>query len=354
MDRIEIEMVARSGDVRAQIALAQRLEKEGQHAMARGLFANSARLGANDALRMLALNLLLFPPFEHDDGVNMLKIAGDRGDADALHYCGMIAARDESLTDHYAVMLDYLLLSAEKNNAPARSQLRLLAEMPEENSDWQVARSRIDLAKWTGVPEGKRLNEEPHVEIFENFLRPELCDWFIAKAAPRLTRATVYNPNTGNSGIKNDIRTNTTAEFPFLESDALFMMTQARILTAAKLGDSRLEDPGILHYATGEEFADHFDFLNPAEPTFAAEIAKKGQRIGTFLIYLNDSFEGGETHFPDLDIRFRGKKGDAILFSNVDANGDPSWKTRHAGRAPTSGEKWLLSQWIREAPETQS
>jgi len=109
-----------------------------------------------------------------------------------------------------------------------------------------------------------------------------------------------------------------------------------------------MEVPKVLHYAPGQTFADHYDWLDPDEPAYLLELARRGQRAETFLIYLNEDFEGGETHFPEIDYSYRGGQGDAILFANVDANGRPDPATRHAGLPPTSGEKWLFSQWIRE------
>ena len=68
------------------------------------------------------------------------------------------------------------------------------------------------------------------------------------------------------------------------------------------------------------------------------------------LVYLNQGFEGGETDFPLLDLKFKGRKGDALMFSNVDASGAPDRRMFHAGLPPTAGEKWLLSQWVRDRP----
>lgn len=82
----------------------------------------------------------------------------------------------------------------------------------------------------------------------------------------------------------------------------------------------------------------------------AAELAPRGQRAATFLIYLNEAYEGGATQFPRLDWQYRGGRGDALLFSNVDAAGAPDYNTVHAGMPATSGEKWVLSQWIRTRP----
>jgi hypothetical protein len=92
------------------------------------------------------------------------------------------------------------------------------------------------------------------------------------------------------------------------------------------------------------------DFLDPENPAHAAVIAERGQRVASFLIYLNDGFDGGETEFPRLGLRFKGRKGDALLFWNTDASGQPDRMTLHAGLAPTRGCKWLLSQFLRDRP----
>ena len=84
----------------------------------------------------------------------------------------------------------------------------------------------------------------------------------------------------------------------------------------------------------------------------AKDIADRGQRTTTLLIYLNDDFEGGDTAFPELGLTFRGRTGDALLFHNLDAAGAPDLRTRHAGLPPTKGEKWLFSQWIRDHAPT--
>lgn len=55
-----------------------------------------------------------------------------------------------------------------------------------------------------------------------------------------------------------------------------------------------------------------------------------------------------QTHFPDIGLAYRGQTGDAIFFANVDVAGALDPQTRHGGLAPTLGEKWLLSQWIRD------
>jgi len=42
---------------------------------------------------------------------------------------------------------------------------------------------------------------------------------------------------------------------------------------------------------------------------------------------------------------------EALVFDNVDAAGAGDMNTLHAGQPVTRGEKWLLSQWIRDKPQ---
>ena len=74
-----------------------------------------------------------------------------------------------------------------------------------------------------------------------------------------------------------------------------------------------------------------------------------GQRTVTFLIYLNDDYEGGATTFPRLDWSFKGKAGDALAFWNV-TDGHPDTRTLHAGTPTRNGVKWLFSKWVRDRP----
>ena len=128
--------------------------------------------------------------------------------------------------------------------------------------------------------------------------------------------------------------------------DVVIEMIRARIAGAIGAPLPCLEVSQVLRYEVGEEFAPHCDFLD--DRTMASEIAQRGQRAVTVLIYLNQDFEGGATSFPELGLEHRGKPGDALVFSNVDPGGRPDPRTRHAGRPPSRGEKWLFSQWVRD------
>jgi hypothetical protein len=112
-----------------------------------------------------------------------------------------------------------------------------------------------------------------------------------------------------------------------------------------------MEAPAVLHYSPGEEIANHFDFVDPqTTPDYAGEIARNGQRIITFLVYLNDDYEGGETDFPTLGITVKGGAGNGLYFVNALADLAPDLRMLHAGRPTTRGEKWLITQFVRSRP----
>jgi hypothetical protein len=137
------------------------------------------------------------------------------------------------------------------------------------------------------------------------------------------------------------------AQFNILDTDLVLIILRARMAATTGVAARTLEDTNVLHYAIGQEFRNHCDYLDPRVPGLEAGIARTGQRVFTFLIYLNDDFVGGETAFARLGWQFKGRPGDALLFRNVSETDVPDPRTLHAGLPPLTGEKWLLSQWIR-------
>ena len=62
----------------------------------------------------------------------------------------------------------------------------------------------------------------------------------------------------------------------------------------------------------------------------------------------DDNFEGGETWFPRLDRGASPPPRALLRFNNLDEHGEPLRASLHEGRPVTSGEKWLLSKWVRQ------
>ncbi len=208
-------------------------------------------------------------------------------------------------------------------------------------------RQGIDMPRWMTPPPAVQRFASPHIATAATLAPANICDWLVEQNRPRLKPADVYNPVTGQRLRNTAIRNNSVATFDLAEYGVILLMLRSRIAALANVAVTDLEPPTILHYVPDQQFGPHFDYLDPAQPALARNIARHGQRVGTVLVYLNDDYEGGETDFPELGWRHRGGKGDVLLFWSVDPTGNLDRRTLHAGLAPTRGEKWLLSQWIR-------
>jgi len=207
----------------------------------------------------------------------------------------------------------------------------------------------VDLQRWLAPPPCRSLRGSPRILALEGLGSPAVCDWIVRRCEGRLEPAQVDDPRTGLP-VMGQTRTNRLANFGLAETSVLNLLLQTRIGAAIGSPLAVMEAFAVLNYRPGEEASDHFDYLDPAVPAYAEEISRVGQRIATALVYLNDDYEGGETDFPELGFHHRGAKGDALVFFSVDANGAPDARTRHAGRPTTTGEKWVLSQFVRDRP----
>lgn len=271
------------------------------------------------------------------------------GCAVAAHQLAVVAAVGVLAPPDWANALSLLARSADLGSLMARAELRLLARAKEGTEDWTALAQSVDIPAWLTPPAKRSVCESPRLRAIDGFAPAEVCDWLIGRAQGRLAPARTYS-ETGEARLEQG-RTNTETDFNITETDLVMVMLRARISAATGLPTAVMELTKVLHYSPGERFNRHFDYLDPTISGHASEIAARGQRIVTFLLYLNDDYEGGETDFPMAGVRHRGGKGDGFFFANVDPHGAPDRATLHQGLPPTTGEKWLLSQWIRNRPQ---
>lgn len=294
--------------------------------------------------------LLAQSPADLAGGLNLLMIAANAGDAEAERIVALYTAAGFGLPQSWPAALDRLARAAERGSTSAREELRLLAGAPAGVADAMEMRRGIDVKALLGPPPMQTVFARPRVATVEGFASHAVCDWLIARAAPKLEPALLFDAERGSR--RDPGRSNTAHHFTMIEKDLVFLAVQSRIAAVTERALDDMEVPAILHYAPGEEFLPHVDYVDEAAPGYARQVAEMGQRVVTFLLYLNDDYEGGETDFPVVSWRHKGKKGDAMFFWNVEPDGKPDGRTMHAGLPTRSGEKWLFSQWIRARPRT--
>jgi hypothetical protein len=345
-----------------KVAEAAQCDSSGDHARAVSLLAEACRQGDVEAMTRLGKRLLvgLRAPDRPQEGAQLIRTATHLGGAEAAAQLAVLSAIGMFVEQSWQAALMALAVSAERGWAAAQSQLRILAgdrELAEklrapttDPSQWGQLASTVPLDRWHTAPEGVTLNESPLVRHMPDFADAQVCTWLIEKARGRLVRAPVYSQTARKEKI-SETRTNTWAMFNVLEADLVSVLVQVRMCASTGVPFRHLEPLSVLHYAVGEQITEHFDFVDPLRtPEYDREIAENGQRMLTFLVYLNDDYAGGNTDMPELGISHRGQKGEGFFFVNALPNGDPDRRSVHAGRPPTSGEKWIVSQFIRNRP----
>jgi hypothetical protein len=294
--------------------------------------------------------------FEPVKGVELIARAAELGNAEACEALAAHAAEGRLRQRSWAEAFDLLQRAAELGEPRARRQLALLTSDAAAASEarspapgagvWGRARSAIDVEPWLKAPIGVTISASPRVVVFEGLLNPEVCDWLIERARGRLDPAVVYGAAGGQE--VSETRDNSNFILHPFEQDVVVALVRARIAAAAGSIPAHFENTSVLHYDVGQRFVRHVDFLDPAKPNFAEIVAREGQRVATALICLNEDFEGGETGFPHLGFMWKGRKGEGVFFWHLDAFGEGDPRTEHSGRPPTQGQKWILSQFIRD------
>jgi hypothetical protein len=286
------------------------------------------------------------------DAVARLTSAAKEGVTDALYVLAVMTADGIGVPQDLKASLAHLQRAAECGHPLAQKELAglvgnwrlardITAGKAQRSNAWAQLRAAVDVAAWLRIPEGRIFSSEPRIATVKGYLSFPACDWLIALGRSHLRAAQVYDAETGDLRADSN-RSNSAAQLDLAHMDTFTAFVRARIAALANVSIAGLETSQILNYRVGEEFAEHCDFLDPDSPGHARDIAMHGQRALTVLIYLNDDYEGGDTTFPALGRSYKGRKGDALVFWNLTPEG-----TAHIGTAPTRGEKWLFSQWIR-------
>lgn len=384
MDRSELlrlKSEAENGQPAAQERLAELLVRAGLAQDARRWLERAADAGLATAATRLGLwQIVGFgggQDIEH--GLSRIVDCAAAGHADAAHTAAILYGGGVGAPRDPQAGLRHLVAAARLGHARALAQLGLLLGIERRDGAWLLGRAvalgsavavhapgsalaanppppaapepawetladAVDLS-WVGSPFERRIeHERPHIESLANFLPRWVCDYVIGMAAPMLARGKVLDTRGGES-VSGE-RSNAVMTFGLADSDFLLELVNLRTASGAGMPPENAEGLGVLHYRPGESYAPHADFI-PDTPENAAQLAARGQRQRTLLVYLNEGFEGGETLFPKLGAGFKPPAGTALIFHNVDPDGRADPLTLHTGTPPTRGEKWVISKWFR-------
>lgn len=177
---------------------------------------------------------------------------------------------------------------------------------------------------------------QPLVWTVDDVLTPAECDAYMARM--RAGRAEVA-PIVGLEGPEVDLatRNNTRVMWDDAgEADALLARLGERV--PARLSGLRLAGANprlrLYRYGPGERHGAHWDTV--------VEFEGGVQSLVTFVVYLNEGFQGGVTDFPELGQKIEPRRGRALLFQH---------RILHIATEVTAGEKFVLRTDVLYRPE---
>ncbi len=272
----------------------------------------------------------------------LLRQAARRGDVTARYLIVRAGMRGEAFVSEqdWAVIKDSL-----PSNMPLISGSYINGTPIEPVPIERAAMERAVSVIWSpAAPTAKPLSQNHDIRTVSNVLTPQQCDYLIALSAPLMQPSKVV---AESGSFHAGFRTSDGAVILPAVMDMPLLQILFSLSAAAGVAPHQGEFLSLLRYYPGQEYRPHHDYLSKDEADYS-QVDRTGQRSLTMLTYLNEDFSGGATDFPDLEIRFKGNRGDSIVFANTDVEGTPLPSSRHAGLSVETGEKWLATLWLRE------
>ncbi|KAK4848809.1 hypothetical protein QYF36_017644 [Acer negundo] len=141
------------------------------------------------------------------------------------------------------------------------------------------------------------------------------------------------------------------------DGDELMMMPHGKI-GEPSIQSISFQAFNVLRYEIGQKYDSHYNAFNPNEYG-----PQTSQRMASFLLYLSDIEEGGETMFPFeggsnmnsgydfrkcIGLKVKPRRGDGLLFYSLFPNGTIDQTSLHGSCPVIKGEKWVATKWIRD------
>ena len=205
--------------------------------------------------------------------------------------------------------------------------------------------------------------KDMYVRVYENALSDSFCDHIIKKFEenpdfhalyPKTSYETMLIIKGGVEKLKGHVGAKYTTEMFFNENKEELKYEDTYVnqqltkylnkyfneldLSGEISGLIGIRDSGyqMQKYTKNEgRYIFHNDFSVQFERR--AEGNQIGHRTVTFLFYLNDVEEGGETTFPEFKVK--PKKGSLLLFP-------ATWNYVHSANIPKSNDKYIITGWM--------
>ncbi len=174
----------------------------------------------------------------------------------------------------------------------------------------------------------------PKPIIIENFLSENERIHIKQKAESKLEVSTVDKDRKVDEKIRKSETAWLSTEDPIVKS------VVERCVSHTDRPIENCEQLQVLRYKPGGHYKPHQDVF----------YQDKNKRVHTFILALNDEYEGGETSFPTIKEKYKLRAGDALFFDTLDNYGLDTSDALHGGQPVKSGEKWVCNLWVHKHP----
>lgn len=204
----------------------------------------------------------------------------------------------------------------------------------------------------------------PRILLFPGFLDKAKCEHVVELAKKQLAPSQLLFKKDDDPTQHTQTRTSSGAFLSYdMDPAGILSWIEHRISAATQLPVGNGEPFNVLRYQNTQHYDSHLDAFDPTQYGPQAS-----QRIATFLTFLTDVEEGGETVFkregefnadkPVADLRncmegefkVKPKQGDAVLFWDITPDGSIDPRAMHGACPVIRGEKWSMAKWIRDKP----
>uniref|UniRef100_A0A182PQA7 procollagen-proline 4-dioxygenase n=1 Tax=Anopheles epiroticus TaxID=199890 RepID=A0A182PQA7_9DIPT len=182
----------------------------------------------------------------------------------------------------------------------------------------------------------EEVNLDPVIVVYHEMISNKEIDALINIAKPLLHRSMVGDDQ------KRTVSKTRTSSNAWLD-DAMHPVVRSiskRTEDMTDLAMSAAEQLQVGNYGVGGHYLPHYDYGVPEDGKEVYPAIGKGNRIATVMYYLSDVAIGGATVFPHLGVGIFPKKGSAIFWYNLHANGTVDTRTLHGACPVLLGSKW--------------
>ncbi|CAG7734724.1 unnamed protein product [Allacma fusca] len=189
---------------------------------------------------------------------------------------------------------------------------------------------------------------EPYIILIHDFMLESEINAYKSISSSRLRRS--LHQGKGGGYVATDVRTSKQAWLTMDDDPAVDEFTK-RIgeLTGLEMfpENEASEVYQVANYGMAGRYNPHTDYITGQDHLSEPFEQLRGNRIATFMAYLENVHAGGSTVFPLTGVRVKPQKGAGVFWWNLrsDGSGDPL--TRHGGCPVLYGEKWITNKWIR-------